>query len=291
MKTILVTGGAGFIGFHLIKALIYDPSHRIISIDNYFTGRKTNHIPGVTYLSCHTKNVTSVLDQGIDQIFHLGEYSRLGTSLDEPNVVWDFNILGTLSVLDLWRRSSCKLVYAGSSSKFSQPLLDGIDPKNLSPYTWSKACNSELIKNYGRWYDLRYTIVYLHNVYGPRELSGRYGTFIEALRRNYIEGKPLNVTAPGTQRRCFTHVDDTVQGIILASEQPNSDEYEIGIQRSYSLIEVAELFAHPIVLTHQESKRIGRSTSMVDSAKIDALGWRPTERLEKYIEGIKKAHA
>jgi UDP-glucose 4-epimerase len=287
MKTILVTGGAGFIGFHLIKALISEPNNQVISIDNYFTGSKDNHIPGVTYLNGHTQNVASVLDQGIDEIFHLGEYSRVGASIDEPDVVWNLNILGTLGVLDLWRRSKCKLLYAGSSTKFSRPLLGGFDPKNLSPYTWSKACNSELIQNYGRWYDLRYTIVYLHNVYGPRELSGRYGTLIGTLRQSFIDNKPLHITSPGSQRRCFTHVDDTVRGIVLASQQPDSEEYEIGIRRSYSLLEVAELFEHPIVLTPQVST--GRSTIMADSEKIEALGWRPIDRLESYIQDIKKA--
>ena len=182
-KTILVTGGAGFIGSHLCERLVKE-GHRVISLDNYFTGSRDNHIGGVVYREGHTKDIEKHITENVDIIFHLGEYSRVEISLREPALVWDLNKDGTFGVMEFWRRRKCKLIYAGSSTKFG----DGGLGRAQSPYGWSKASNTELVENYGRWYNLPYAITYFYNVYGPRERAGKYGTVIEIFWQKMLKG-------------------------------------------------------------------------------------------------------
>ena len=136
-KTIVVTGGAGFVGSRLCARLAQD-GHRVISLDNYFTGSEVNHVVGVEYREGHTKDIAKHIPETPDLVYHLGEYSRVEISLTEPALVWDLNIAGTFGVLEFWRAKKCKLVYAGSSTKFA----DGGLGRMQSPYAWSKASNT-----------------------------------------------------------------------------------------------------------------------------------------------------
>ncbi len=283
-KTILVTGGAGFIGTHLCRRLAAN-DHHVISLDNYFTGSKENHAPGVDYREGHTKDIARRVPEKPDIIYHLGEYSRVAASLDEPQLVWDLNMAGTVGVLEYWRGHGCKLVYAGSSTKFVGVREDGTEGRDLAPYTWAKAANSELVANYHRWYQLPYSIVYFYNVYGPGERAGQfngaYGTVIETFRQCRLSGKPCEVRLPGTQTRAFTHVDDTVAGIILAGEKGANDEYGICASEVYSLQDVATMFGGDIKLLPQT--KTSRSSGAIDCAKIKALGWQQRRTLTDYI--------
>ena len=112
-KTMLVTGGAGFVGSHLCERLIKD-GYQVISLDNYFTGSEANHVEGVLYRKGHTKDIETLIPETPEIIYHLGEYSRVAQSLSEPGVVFDLNMQGTFAVLEFWRKRKCKLVYAGS---------------------------------------------------------------------------------------------------------------------------------------------------------------------------------
>src|SRR5688572_15057313 len=121
-KTILVTGGAGFVGSHLCEALAR-AGNRVISLDTYFAGSKETHSDGVEYREGHTKDIETLVPEKMDIIYHLGEYARVEQSLAEPDVVWDLNIAGTHAVIEYWRKRNrsgheTKLVYAGSSTKF-----------------------------------------------------------------------------------------------------------------------------------------------------------------------------
>ncbi|MFA6253506.1 MAG: NAD-dependent epimerase/dehydratase family protein [Patescibacteria group bacterium] len=289
-KMILVTGGAGFIGSNLIEQLVKDKNNRVISLDNYFTGSKANHIKNAEYLSGHTKDIAKHIKVRPDIIYHLGEYSRVAASLDEPQLVWDLNIAGTLGVLEFWRQTKCKLVYAGSSTKFNAPGKNGIAGRDLAPYTWAKAINSELVKNYGTWYKLNYSIVYFYNVYGPRERAGQftgaYGTMIGTFKECYVKNKAYPVRRPGTQTRAFTHVYDTVAGIILAGQKGKNDEYGICAKETHSLLEVAKMFGPKIKMLPQT--KTSRTGDAIDSKKIKALGWKQKYTLKKYISDIKK---
>jgi UDP-glucose 4-epimerase len=284
-KIIVVTGGAGFVGSHLIEELVQDTHNRVISLDNYFTGSKENHIAGAEYREGHTKDIVSLVPETPSIIYHLGEYSRVRQSLDEPERVWDLNMHGTLAVLEYWRNTKAKLLYAGSSTKFTDTRDDGVEGRNLAPYTWAKATNTDLVMNYARWFGLSHVTTYFYNVYGPRELTGEHGTFVATMRQKFERGESLTIASPGTQKRCFTHVKDTVAGILLAMNKGEGDGYGIGSEDCHSLLDVAEMFGGNIEMTPRTKST--RSTTEVDSEKVKALGWEPKHTLEEYIEGVK----
>lgn len=281
IRTVLVTGGAGFVGSHLCERLSKE-GYRVISLDNYFTGLKNNHIEGVEYREGHTKDVKHCIPEQVDIIYHLGEYSRVAASLNEPEVVWDLNMDGTFAVLEFWKKQKCKLVYAGSSTKGVGAREDGVVGRDLAPYTWCKAANTELVANYARWYELPYAIVYFYNVYGPRERTiEEYGTVIETFRQRRLKGEKIQVREPGTQERAFTHVLDTVEGIILAGEKGEGDNFGIGVSETFTLLAVAEMFGGEIEML--PPTKTTRSKATVDSSKIRELGWKPKHTLPEYI--------
>jgi UDP-glucose 4-epimerase len=290
-KLIVVTGGAGFVGSHLCRRLAKD-GHRVISLDNYFTGSRDNHVEGVEYREGHTKDIAKRITETPDIIYHLGEYARIEKSLSEPGVALDLNIVGTLGVLEFWRTHKCKLVYVGSSSKFALEREDKVLGKDRAPYSFAKAVNTDLVKNYSRWYDLRYSIVYFYNVYGPGERADwklGYGTVIETFKQSYLAGKPLEINGPGTQTRAFTHIDDTIDGIVLVGEKGGKDEYAISAKETMSLLEVAQMFGGEVV--HNPSTKSTRSSVADDTSKLQALGWQQKHTLKEYIEEVKKQKA
>ncbi len=284
-KLILVTGGAGFIGSHLCEALAAQ-GHRVISLDSYFTGSRDNHVAGVEYREGHTKEIERHVPETPDIVYHLGEYSRVAKSIEEPAVVWDLNMAGTFAVLEFCRKRKCKIVYAGSSTKFAAVRHDGIVGRDLSPYTWCKAANTELAVNYGAWYGVPYVVVYFYNVYGPRELAGAYGTVIEIFKQQFLCGEKLTVRSPGTQKRNYTHVEDTVAGIILAGERGEGDEYGIAAAESYSTTDVAKLFGGEIEML--PARATSRPWGAADTSRIEALGWKQKHTLEEYIRSVKE---
>jgi UDP-glucose 4-epimerase len=159
-SAILVTGGAGFVGSHLVEALVKDPTKRVLVLDNYFTGLRDHRIEGVTYIEGWTTQIESLVSDKPDLVYHLGEYARTEKSFDEPVLVWKMNVAGTFAVVNFCKTRKAKLVYAGSSTKFA----DGGLGKDQSPYAWTKAINTDLVRNYGKWYGLRYAIAYFYNV-------------------------------------------------------------------------------------------------------------------------------
>jgi len=285
-KLVLVTGGAGFVGSHLIEELVKEKNNTVISLDNYFTGKKENHIEGAEYRVGHTKDIATLVPERPDVIYHLGEYSRVRQSLEEPDRVWDLNMHGTLAVLEYWRHHKTRLVYAGSSTKLTDVREDGVEGRNLAPYTWAKAANTDLVANFARWYDLSYVTTYFYNVYGPRELGGEHGTIVPILIEKFRNGEPLTINSPGTQERCFTHVLDTVSGILLAEEKGEGDGYGIGTDDCCTLLDIAETLGGEIEMCPQTKST--RSSNKVDAEKVKALGWKPKHTLKEYLEGIKK---
>lgn len=279
-KSVLVTGGAGFIGTHLVERLL-QAGAKVTVLDNYFTGTKENHIDGVTYYEGHTKDISNIIKQTPDLLFHLGEYARVEKSFDDVSLVWDLNIQGTQAVLEFCRARGCKIVYAGSSTKFAH---DG-DGRNMSPYAWSKATNTELVKRYGDWFNLSYAITYFYNVYGGRERGdGQYATLIGIYKEKMKKGEPLGVVAPGTQMRNFTHIDDTVDALMRIGEKGVGDEYGIGSPEEYSILEVAEMFGGTIEMLPERAGN--RNASPVVTAKTRDLGWSPKRNLRDYVVGL-----
>jgi len=281
-KVALVTGGAGLIGSELIELLI--PTYRVVSLDDYSIGSKKNHVTKAEYVEGHTKDIENLLGQEHPTIiFHLGEYSRVEQSFDDLERVWESNVAGTFAVLQFWKKRNCKLVYAGSSTKFSNNGLG----RHQSPYAWMKATNTELVVNYAKWFNLSYAITYFYNAYGPRELSeGPYASVIGRFKTQYREGKPLTVTEPGTQRRNFTHVHDIARGLLMVGEKGHGDEYGLGSSTSYSILDVARMFGGEIqMLPERPGNRID---SHVDTSRAEKeFGWKCEHSLADYIESLK----
>ena len=277
----VVTGGAGFIGSHLCEQLVSD-GYTVISLDNYSTGTPLNHVEGVDYRTGHTKDIATLIPETPHIVFHLGEYARTEKSFEDIELVWDFNKTGTFAVLEFCRRHHAKLIYAGSSTKFA----DGGDGRNQSPYAWAKATNTELVVNYAEWFGIEFAITYFYNVYGPREMSGPFGTLIRIFTELYRSGQPLTVTLPGTQRRNYTHVYDIVAGITLVAREGRGDGYGIGADEQFSVLEVAELFGGEIMLMPE--RRGNRITAGADNAKVKALGWRQKHSLPAWITQVKE---
>ena len=282
-KIILVTGGAGFIGSHLIERLVQDKNNKIVSLDNYFSGTEKNHIEGAKYIKGETKDIEEHIKEMPDIIYHLGEYSRVLTSFEDVEIVWRFNTLGTFSVLEFCRKNSIKIIYAGSSTKFG----DNIGGRNESPYAWSKANNTNLVKNYGKWFNLPYAITYFYNVYGGREISeGKYATLIGIFSRKYKNNESLTITSPGIQRRAFTYINDTVDGLMLVGEKGKGDGYCIGSEKTYSILEIANFFGSEIEMIPE--KKGDRRSSTIDLSKMKELGWSAKKDIKEHIASIKK---
>ena len=278
-KTVLVTGGAGFIGSNLCRRLVTE-GDRVISLDNYFTGSRENHVPGVEYREGHTKDIAKHIPETIDLLYHLGEYARVEQSLTEPDIVWDLNVHGTFGVLEFWRAHKPKLVYAGSSTKFG----DGGLARVATPYAWTKAANTELVKNYSAWYTLPFAITYFYNVYGPGERAGKYGTLIEIFRQKYLKGEALSVVAPGTQKRNFTHIDDIIDGLMLVGEKGSGEEYGLGNEHEYSVLEIAQMFGTKIEMLPERPGN--RMISAIDTTRSRSLGWSARRNIGDYIRTI-----
>lgn len=276
-KLALVTGGAGFIGSRLAARLLRE-GYRVISLDNYFAGSRASHVVGVEYREGHTKDIARHIPERPDIIFHLGEYARVEQSVLEPEIVEDLNTVGTRGVLEFWKARGGKLVYAGSSTKFG----DGGKTRETSPYARTKARNSELVRAYGEREGLPWAIAYFYNVYGPGERAGVYGTVIENFKQQYLRGTPITVTAPGTQRRNFTHVDDIVDGLLLIGEGGEGDEFGLGNEEAFSILDVARMFGTEIVMLPE--RRGNRTSSGLDTSKARALGWTAKRSLRSYIE-------
>ncbi|WP_092385931.1 NAD-dependent epimerase/dehydratase family protein [Halopseudomonas salegens] len=283
MTQILVTGGAGFIGSHLCERLAHVPGNHVVSLDNYFTGRVENHVDNVTYLTGDSADVESLVDFAPDCIYHLGEYSRVEQSFDDIDKVWTMNKQGTFALLQFCRKTGAKLVYAGSSTKFG----DGGLGRNQSPYAWSKASNTELVRNYGAWFNVPYAIVYFYNVFGRREIaSGRYATLIGAFAERMRRGESLSVVSPGTQKRNFTHVDDIVDGLIRVGEQGFGDDFGIGNPEALSVLDVAALFGGDVIMLPE--RQGNRMTADLMTDKTRALGWSVQTSLSDYIAGLRQ---
>jgi len=281
-KKILVTGGAGFIGSHLCERLAKNKNYEVYSLDNYFTGSKSNHVPNVTYIEGDTFEISSLVTFCPDMVYHLGEYSRVEQSFDDIEKVWKYNKDGIFAVLEFVRKAGCKILYAGSSTKFG----DGGSGKSASPYAWTKSSNTELVMNYGSWFGVPYAITYFYNVYGPREIqTGRYATVIALFKEKLRNGEPITIVSPGNQERNFTHIDDIVNGLVLVGENGVGDEFGIGSPEAYSILDIADMFGGEIEMLPE--RKGNRMTAPVVSEKTQALGWKPIKNIKDYIGDMK----
>lgn len=290
MKYIIVTGGAGFIGSNLINSLSKIRNNKIISIDNYFTGSKKNHIKrnNVKYINGDTKNISKILKnlkKKIKVIFHFAEFSRIAQSFANRNVCFKSNIIGSYEVINFCLQNKIKLIYSATSASLGNNGLD----QNLSPYAYTKSTNMNLIMNLNEWFGLRYEIIYFYNVYGPNQI---YNTSMAAVvgifEQCFKSNKTLPVVKPGSQSRKFTHVQDTVDACILAWMKNKNCHYSISNTKTISILSLAKLFSKKIkMIPERRGERFKSSTinRIRDKKIINLIG---KTSLKNYVKEIKK---
>ena len=289
MKDILViTGGAGFIGSNLISLLLIKTKFKIISIDNYSTGSKKNHIKNnrIKYIAGETKNISKILKiykNRIQSLFHFGEFARIYQSFIKMDECINSNSIGSHEVFNFCHVNNIKLIYSATSASIGNKGQD----KNLSPYAFTKAKNLELLENFKKWFKFKFEIIYFYNVYGPNQIySGSMATVIGIFEHQYKNNKPLTVVKPGTQTRRFTHVSDTVKVCYNAWKKNKCRHYSVSNKKSYSIIQVAKMFKKKIIfLPKRPGERYASAlTDMNLSNKVIKLFG--TVNLKKYIENL-----
>ena len=286
-KYIIITGGAGFVGTNLINLLLEKTKYKIISIDNYSSGHKKNHIKNkrVSYIRADTKNIFHILKNPdkINSIFHFGEFSRIYQSFLKMNECINSNSIGTNAVFNYCLEHKIKLIYSATSAS----LGNKGDDKNLSPYAFTKAKNLELLENLKKWFNFKYEVIYFYNVYGPYQISkGEMATVIGIFEEYYKSKKPIPVVKPGTQTRRFTHIYDTVEICYLAWKKNLCRHYSIASHKSYSILDVAKMFGTKIkYLPKRPGERYASAlTSMNLSNKV--YKYFGKINLNKYIKNI-----
>tara|TARA_B110001452_G_scaffold260362_1_gene257776 strand:+ start:240 stop:1118 length:879 start_codon:yes stop_codon:yes gene_type:complete len=248
-NTLVITGGAGFVGSNLINLLLKKTSFKIISLDNYSSGYKKNHIKNkrVKYIRGNTKDISKILTKpiSIKTIFHFGEFARIFQSFINMNDCINSNSIGTNAVFNFCLKNKIKLIYSATSATLGN---NGND-KNLSPYAFTKAKNLELLENLKKWFKFKYEVIYFYNVYGPNQITkGKMATVIGIFEEFYKNNKPLPVVKPGSQSRRFTHILDTVSVCYLAWKKNKCRHYSISNHKSYSILDVAKMFGKKIKL-------------------------------------------
>ena len=249
MKNIIVvTGGAGFVGSNLIKFLLNKTDKKIISLDNYSTGNKINHIESkrVSYFKGNTINIDKIFinkKKKIHSLFHFGEFSRIYQSFKKFDECYNSNSLGSKSVFKFCLENKIKLVYSATSASLGNLGND----RNLSPYAFTKSKNLELLENLKKWFGFKFEIVYFYNVYGPGQIkTGDMATVIGIFENCFKKKKPLPVVKPGTQTRRFTHINDTILTCYLAWKKNKCSHYSISNKKSYSILQVAKMYGTKI---------------------------------------------
>ena len=291
-NTIVITGGAGFVGANLISFLLKNTKYKILSIDNYSSGLKINHIKNkkVKYIKGNTKNISTLLNSKknkINAIFHFGEFSRIYQSFLKMGECIDSNTVGSHAVFNFCLNNKIKLIYSATSASLGNKGRD----KDLSPYAFTKSINLELLENLKKWFKMKYEIIYFYNVYGPKQISkGNMATVIGIFENAYKNKKPLPIVRPGTQSRKFTHISDTVKVCYDAWKKNKCRHYSVSSKKDYSILEVAKLFGSKIKLLPARSGE--RYASALTNMNLSNKVYKNFGKisLKTYIEKFKNTH-
>ena len=290
---VLVTGGEGFIGKHLVNALV-KLGYEVHSLDDKSHPSTLPKNPSCTYFH---GDIEEIFDLGFvwmhpshatyDLIYHLAALSRIQPSFDKPSEFFRVNASGTQKVLDFARMlGDTRVVYAGSSSRWHSP--------EISPYATAKKVGEDICKMYRRVYGLDAQIARFYNVYGEGELvDDPFAAVIGKWRHQVNTGQPLTIVGDGEQKRDFTHVDDIVRGLLrigLGDLPVHVFEWELGTGNNYSINEVADMFVErfgceKVYIPNQKGNYQETLRESDDSLKF--LQWLPQDRLRSYIKELK----
>jgi UDP-glucose 4-epimerase len=287
MKNIVVvTGGSGFIGSNLIEQLIKIKKYKIISLDNYSSGKIANHSYSsrVKYLRGSTKDISKILNKyknKIYTIFHFGEFARIFQSFKKFKECFNSNVAGSAEVFRFSLENKIKLIYSATSAS----LGDNGNDMNLSPYAFTKAKNLELLENLKKWFNFKYEVIYFYNVYGPRQIcKGDMATVVGIFEERFKNKKPLPIVKPGSQTRRFTHIEDTVNACIIAWRKNKCSHYSVASNKSYSINQLARMFNYKIkYLSKRPGERFSSALKKMNlSNKVIRI--KASIRLKDYIK-------
>lgn len=278
---ILVTGGCGFIGHALSKRLL-EEGHEVHIVDNMYIGREAKIAEGCKVVGGDIREMESIVDRKYDLIFHLAAFSRVEISYQHQYLTFSVNVDGTKSVLDYANRNGSKVIFAGSSSIHH----------SISPYSSSKRMAEELCRFYRDGLGMDITIVRFYNVYGPGELvDSDMAALIGKWRKQVRDGERITIQQLGLAHRAFTHIDDTIDGLIkvMNTKTKNYAGWEMGNKETYSVMQVFKMF---------EEKFGKLNPKYVDSLggnykwgkrpndNMEKLNWYPMDKLKQYINNL-----
>jgi UDP-glucose 4-epimerase len=287
---IVVTGGAGFVGSNLIDYFLKKTKYKILSIDDYSSGTKKNHLNNnrITYIKGNTKDISQILSlkkRNINAVFHFGEFARIYQSFLKMNQCLESNSVGSHAVFNFCLTNNIKLIYSATSASLGNNGKD----ENLSPYAFTKSKNLELLENLKRWFKMKYEVIYFYNVYGPNQIcEGDMATVIGIFENHFKKKKALPVVRPGTQSRKFTHILDTVKVCYDAWKKNKCRHYSISSKKNFTILEVAKLFNSKIKFL--PSRKGERYASALTSLNLSNKVFKKfgNTSLKKYIKDFIK---
>lgn len=293
-KKILVTGGAGFIGTNLVHGLVKQ-GFPVTVVDDLSAG-DSSHLPEEVefhQLDIRDTKTLTALCEGIEYIVHLAALPRVQTSIDEPVLVHDVNVNGTLSVLEAARAAKVKrVVFAASSAAYGDqetlPLSLDLEPQPKSPYALHKCIGELMMKTWSEVYGLETVSLRFFNVYGPHfDPDGPYALVIGRFLKLKSEGKVLTITGDGSQTRDFVHVHDVAKAIALAIQSDQvgkGDVLNIGSGVQTSILDLASMIGGD--MEHVPARLEPKHTLADISKTTELLGWEPTIQLKEGIADL-----
>ncbi|MFA4955083.1 MAG: NAD-dependent epimerase/dehydratase family protein [Patescibacteria group bacterium] len=294
MSLYLVTGGAGFIGSHLVDALL-EAGHKVRVLDNLSTGIRERVNPQAEFILADITDLESIKPHfvGVEGVLHTAALPRIPLSIEKPVETAQANIMGTLHVLEAAHHGGVKrVVYSASSSAYGSqeemPLRPDMPPNPLNPYALHKYIGEKLCKQFSDFQGLETVALRYFNVYGPRMADeGAYVTVISHFKRQRKAGDPLTVAGDGEQTRDFTHVFDVVRANLLALQSDKVGKGEIlnvGAGEQHSINKIARFFGGPVANIPARQGEARHTCADISLTK-ELLGWEPQI---KFDEGLRQ---
>ena len=295
-KSVLVTGGAGFIGSHLTEALCAENEVRVV--DDLSSGRERNLVEGATFVEADIRDEAALRGaiEGVDLVFHQAALANVPLSVEEPERSHAVNATATLSLLELAREAGCRVVLASSPAIYGEPeelpIAEDHPTKPTSPYGLDKLALDRYAALYHDLYGVETVVLRYFNAYGPRQGESEYSAVISAFLEQARSGGPITVHGDGEQTRDFVHVSDVVEANLLAAETDHVGEaFNVGTGEATSVRNLAELVRDATgsgaEITHTDARQGDIVHSRADTTKArERLGFEATVPLDQGIRDL-----